>query len=120
MILYLKVSLSLARLLEDTNEFRTAVQGLRASISKTVQYREEKMRRSVDYQENALTGMCVSVDNRRIMEAEDKIMDNFRDWKDQVLRKEREREKRDKNLTPLDPDEADEEAYEIYKIENEM
>jgi hypothetical protein len=43
---------------------------LRSSISKVVEFREERVKRCLDSKENALASMCITVDNKRIGELE--------------------------------------------------
>ena len=45
MIMYCKFTIYLANLLEETGEFRNAVQVIRSAIGKVVEYREERMKR---------------------------------------------------------------------------
>jgi hypothetical protein len=48
MIMYSKFAIYLASLQEDLGEFRSAVQTLRAAIGKMVEYREERMKQTLD------------------------------------------------------------------------
>lgn len=53
MVFYNGVSLYLAGLLEESGDFRSAVQILRAASSKTVEWRENRLKRGVEASMNA-------------------------------------------------------------------
>jgi hypothetical protein len=109
MIMYSKFAIYLASLQEDLGEFRNSVQTLRAAIGKIVEYREERLKMSLDSKENVRTSMSITVDNKKIGDLETKIQAVYDAWEQMILRKERDRERREKEATPLEEDEGDEE-----------
>ena len=94
MIMYSKFAIYLASLQEDLGEFRSAVQTLRAAIGKVVEYREERMKQTLDSRENPKTSMSITIDNKRIGDLETKIQAVYETWEQMILRKERDRERR--------------------------
>jgi hypothetical protein len=68
--MYSKFSIYYANLLEEKGDLRTAVQTLRSSIQKCVEYREERMKSTLDSEAAVQTSMCVTVDNRKIGDLE--------------------------------------------------
>jgi hypothetical protein len=72
-IMYSKFSVYFANLLEEKGDLRNAVQTLRASIQKLVEYREERMKATLDSEDSVATSMCITVDNRKIGDLEEKI-----------------------------------------------
>ena len=80
MIMYCKFSIYAATLQEELGEFRNAVQTLRSSIGKVVEFREERLKQSLDSKENVKTSMSISVDNKKIGELEFKINQVFETW----------------------------------------
>lgn len=82
---------------------------MRAAINKVVEYREERMKSTVDLADSPNTTMTITVDNKKIGDLEEKIRLVTNTWKEAILRKERERARKEKEETPLDEDEGDEE-----------
>ena len=140
-MLYCKLSLYLCNLLEESGEYRSAIQTVRASVSKVVEAREERLRRCIDYTENVRTPMYITVDNGRVGETERRIQERFdieaAEWVSKllshekgaggpsvfsmaVMRRERDRERREAGKPPLEEDEVDEEEYEVYKCAEEL
>lgn len=95
MVMYSKFSIYLSNTLEETGEFRTAVQALRSAIGKVIEFREELLKQRLDAKDNVLTSMSITVDNKKIGELQQKMQTVFETWEGQILRKERERERRE-------------------------
>jgi hypothetical protein len=108
-IMYSKFSIYYANLLEETGDFRNAVQSLRATLGKIVEYREERLKATTDSDDSVKTSMSISVDNKKIGDLEEQIRKISDRWKELILRKERDRERREAEGDPLDDDEGDEE-----------
>lgn len=72
-IMYSKFTIYLSNLLEESGDFRNAVQALRAAISKVVEYREERLKECLDSTDNVNASMSITIDNKRIGELEQKI-----------------------------------------------
>lgn len=70
MVMFSKISIYLSNLLEESGEFRNAVQALRSSIGKVVEYREERLKATLDSKDNVRTSMTITVDNKKIGELE--------------------------------------------------
>ena len=115
MVMYCKFSIYLATLQEEVGEFRNAVQALRSALGKVVEFREERMKRTLDADapENASTAMSITIDNKKIGELEVKMETIYGAWEELILRKERDRVRREKQENPLDEDEGDEEQLEV-------
>jgi hypothetical protein len=113
MIMYSKFAIYLGSLQEELGEFRNAVQTLRAAIGKIVEYREERLKMSLDSKDNIRTSMSITVDNKKIGDLETKIQAVYEAWEQMILRKERDRERREKEALPLEEDEGDEEQEEV-------
>jgi len=111
MVMYCKFSIYLASLQEEVGEFRNAVQALRSALGKVVEYREERMKRTLDANaiDNASTAMSITIDNRKIGDLEMKMQTIYETWEELILRKERDRVRREKGEPLLDEDEGDEE-----------
>lgn len=122
MVMYCKFSVYLASLQEEIGEFRNAVQALRSALGKIVEYREERMKRTLDADasENATTAMSITIDNKRLGDLEQQMETVYRTWEELILRKERERERREKGEAPLDEDEGDEEQLEEKQCKLEL
>lgn len=73
MIMYSKFAIYLASLQEELGEFRNSVQTLRAALGKITEYREERLKQSLDSKENIRTSMSITVDNKKIGDLEAKI-----------------------------------------------
>jgi len=75
MVMYCKFSIYLASLQEEVGEFRNAVQSLRSALGKVVEFREERMKRTLDSDapENASTAMSITIDNKKIGDLELKM-----------------------------------------------
>ena len=119
-IMYTKFSIYYANLLEETGDFRNAVQSLRATIGKIVEYREERMKTTIDAEDSPTASMCITVDNKKIGELEEKIRKITETWKELILRKERDRERKEKEADALDENEGDEEQEEVKLCEEEL
>lgn len=119
-ILYSKFSVYYANLLEEKGDLRNAVQTLRSSIQKVVEYREERMKATLDSEASVCTSQCITVDNRKIGDLEQQIQKITNTWKELILRKERDLDRKKAEATPLDEDEGDEEQEEIRLIDEEM
>lgn len=74
-----------------------------------VEYREERLKQSLDSKDNVKTSMSITVDNKKIGDLEAKIQTVYETWEQLILRKERDRERREREEPPLDEDEGDEE-----------
>jgi hypothetical protein len=111
MVAYCKCSIYLANLQENVGEFRNGVQALRAALGKVVEFREERMKRSLDSgaEENATTAMSITIDNKKIGDLEQKMETIYQTWEELILRKERDRVRKENSEAPLDEDEGDEE-----------
>lgn len=127
MIMYSKFAIYLASLQEDLGEFRSAVQTLRAAIGKIVEYREERMKQTLDSKENPKSSMSITIDNKRIGDIETKIQAVYESWEQMILRKERDRERRILKEAgeevlgkALEEDEGDEEQNEVQKCIEEL
>ena len=107
--MYSKFSIYYANLLEETGDFRNAVQGLRATLGKLTEYREERLKACLDSGAAVTTAMSITVDNKKIADLEQKIRSVTDRWKDLVLRKERDRVRKEGEEEALDEDEGDEE-----------
>ena len=107
--MYTKFSIYYANLLEETGDFRNAVQSLRATLGKLTEYREERMKATLDSDASAGAAMSITVDNKRISELEVKARAVTNRWKELVLRKERDRVRKEAEEPALDEDEGDEE-----------
>jgi len=108
-VMYIKFSIYFSNLLEETGDFRNAVQSLRTAISKVVEYREERMKSTVDSADSPSTTMTITVDNKKIGDLEEKMLIVTKTWKESILRKERDRARKDNEQTALEEDEGDEE-----------
>jgi hypothetical protein len=95
--MYCKCSVLLSNNLEETGEFRTAVQTLRSALGKIVEYREERMKQSLDLgsKENPTTSMSITVDNKKIGDLELKMNTVYQKWEELILRKERDRARKE-------------------------
>lgn len=122
MVMYCKFSIYLASLQEEVGEFRNAVQALRSALGKVVEFREERMKRTLDSDapENASTAMSITIDNKKIGDLELKMETIYKTWEEIILRKERDRVRREKSETPLDEDEGDEEQLEVQQCLDEL
>ena len=120
MIMYTKFSIYYANLLEETGDFRNAVQSLRATLGKLIEYREDRMKATIDNGASENTAMSITVDNKRISELEVKIRSVTGRWKELVMRKERDRVRKEKEETALDEDEGDEEQLEVRTCDEEL
>jgi hypothetical protein len=122
MVMYCKFSVYLANLQEEVGEFRNAVQALRSALGKVVEFREERMKRTLDADapENASTAMSITIDNKKIGELEQKMETIYGAWEELILRKERDRVRREKADVPLDEDEGDEEQLEVKQAKEEL
>ena len=107
--MYCKVTIYFSNLLEDLGDFRNAVQALRSSIQKVVEYREDRLKSGVDSSVTAQTSMSITIDNKKIGELESKIDQVYSTWEGLILRKERDAERKEAELEPLDQAEGDEE-----------
>lgn len=56
------------------------MQTLRAAIGKITEYREERLKQSLDSKENIRTTMSITVDNMRIGDIEAKIQAVYEAW----------------------------------------
>ena len=101
-ILFAKFSVYYANLLEEKGDLRMAVQTLRSSIQKVVEYREERMKTTLDSEDSVTTSMCISVDNRKIGDLEHQIQKISATWRELVLRKERDLERKRLEQPALD------------------
>lgn len=119
-ILYNKFSIYYANLLEDKGDFRSAVQVIRQSIQKLIEYREEKLKASLDQGDSVTTSMCITVDNRKIGEIELQIFKITGTWRELILRKERDLERKQNENAALDDLEGDEEQVEVRQMELEL
>lgn len=119
-IMYIKFSIYFANLLEETGDFRNAVQSLRTAISKVLEYREERMKATVDQADSPSTSMSITVDNKKIGDLEEKIRIVTNTWKESILRKERDRARKEKEQTPVEEDEGDEEQFEMRSMIEEL
>lgn len=108
-IMFSKFTVYFANLLEEKGDLRHAVQTLRSSLQKVVEYREERMKATLDSEDSVVTSQCITVDNRKIGELEEKIQKITETWKELILRKERDLERKKAELPAIDDDEADEE-----------
>ena len=122
MVMYSKCAIYLATLQEDVGEFRNAVQALRAALAKIVEYREERLKQSLDADapDNATTAMSITVDNKKIGDLEIKMRTVYEAWEELILRKERDRVRREQEETPLDDAEGDEEQLEVKLCKEEL
>ena len=101
-ILYSKFSIYYANLLEDKGDYRSAVQVIRQSISKLIEYREEKLKSTLDSSESVTTSMCITVDNRKIGDIESQIAKITETWRELILRKERDLKRKSLEKPALD------------------
>jgi len=101
MVMYCKFSIYLASLQEEVGEFRNAVQALRSALGKVVEFREERMKRTLDAdaKDNATTAMSITIDNKKIGDLEAKMQTIYETWEELILRKERDRVRREKGET---------------------
>lgn len=122
MVMYCKFSIYLASLQEEVGEFRNAVQALRSALGKVTEYREERMKMTLDADaaDNATTAMSITVDNKKIGDLEHKVQTIYHTWEEMILRKERDRVRREKEETALEEDEGDEEQLEVKKCVEEL
>lgn len=119
-IMYSKFSVYYANLLEEKGDLRNAVQTLRASIQKVIEYREERMKATLDSEDSVATSMCITVDNRKIGDLEEKIAKITGNWRELILRKERDLERKRVEMPALDEEEGDEEQEEIRLVDGEL
>lgn len=89
-------------------------------MGKITEYREERLKQSLDSKENIRTSMSITVDNKKIGDLESKIHAVYEAWEQMILRKERDRQRREQELPPLDEDEGDEEQLEVQKCIDEL
>jgi len=120
MIFYSKVTIRFCQLLEESGDFRTAVQSLRSAVGKVVEYREERLKKTPDFKACPATSLCLTVDNKKILDLENKMDIVFSTWEGLILRKERDRERREKEEGELEEDEGDEEQHEVAKCIEEL
>jgi len=113
MVMYSKFAIYLANFQEELGEFRNAVQTLRSAIGKMTEYREERLKQSLDSKENIRTSMTITVDNKKIGDIEAKIQAVHEVWEQMILRKERDRVRREAEDPALEEDEGDEEQLEV-------
>lgn len=119
-VFYSKFSVYYANLLEESGDFRNAVQSLRTALGKVVEYREARIKATIDTADSPSTSMTITTDNKKIAELEEKIRLVTNTWKESILRKERDRARRDKEELPLDEDEGDEEQTEVRHMIEEI
>ena len=119
-IMYTKFSIYYANLLEETGDFRNAVQSLRATLGKVVEYREERLKACLDSGSSVTTSMSITVDNKKISDLEVKIRSVTERWKELILRKERDRVRKEADQAALDEDEGDEEQAEVRACIEEL
>lgn len=118
--MYSKFSIYFSNLLEESGDFRNAVQSLRTAISKIVEYREERMKATSDTADSPNTTMTITVDNKKIGDLEEKIRIVTNTWKESILRKERDRVRKDNEEIQLAEDEGDEEQLEVRMMVEEL
>ena len=94
--MYTKFSIYYSNLLEETGDFRNAVQSLRTAISKVVEYREDRMKSTLDSADSPNTTMTITVDNKKIGDLEEKIRIVTNTWKEAILLKERDRARKER------------------------
>ena len=119
-IMYSKFSVYYANLLEETGDFRAAVQSLRATLGKLTEYREERMKACIDSGASETCSMSITTDNKKISDLEVKIRSVTNRWKELVLRKERDRVRKEGEKPALDEDEGDEEQIEVRACLEEL
>ena len=119
-ILYSKFSIYYANLLEETGDFRSAVQGLRGALGKLVEWRENRLKSTLDSQDALNASMSITIDNKKVGELENKISKVTEAWRELILRKERDRERREGEKDALDEDEGDEEQEEERLVAEEL
>ena len=119
-IMYGKLSIYYANLLEDSGDFKQGVEGLREAIKKIISYREDRMKHTLDSQDSVTCSMGITIDNKKIGDMELKIRNLSDKWKELICRKERDRERRDAEMDPLSEDEGDEEQNEVRLCETEI
>jgi hypothetical protein len=119
-IFFSKFTIYYANLLEETGDFRAAVQALRSAVAKLVEWREERLGSTIDSYDAVKTSMSITVDNKKVGDLEAKIQAKTEKWKELILRKERDRERREAEKDPLDEDEGDEEQEEERLIAAEL
>ena len=120
MIMYCKFSVYLACIQEELGEFRNAVQTLRSALGKITEYREERLKQSLDSRENIRTSMSITIDNKKIGDLEQKINAVYEVWEQMILRKERDRERREGDIEALEEYEGDEEQLEVQRCIEEL
>lgn len=119
-IMYGKLTVYFANLLEDSGDFKSGVEGLRVAIKKIISYREDRMKHTLDSQDSATCSMGITIDNKKICDMELKIRNLSEKWKELICRKERDRERRDAEIDALSEDEGDEEQNEVRLCEKEL
>ncbi len=71
LVFYNSLSLYLGNLFEESSDFRNAVQIIRAAIGKTIEWRENRLKRGIDASMNAKAPQYVTVNNAKIGRAQD-------------------------------------------------
>ncbi len=120
--MFCKVSVYLGSLQEEVGEFRNAVQTLRSVLQKVIEFREERMKQSLDSDsvDNAATSMSITIDNKKICGLELKMQTIYNTWEEMILRKERDRVRKEQGEEALHEDEGDEEQLEFKKYVEEL
>lgn len=78
------------------------------------------MKVTLDSEDSVSTSMCITVDNRKIGDLEEKIAKITGTWKELILRKERDLDRKRSENPALDEDEGDEEQEESRLVEEEL
>ena len=115
-LLYAEISLDTGEYCEKLNDYRTAIQVLRASASKIIEWRENTMKIGVNGKENWISPMYITCNNHYIDDIEKKLQKSIEDWTDTVLKEERQRKRKAEHKVLLEPDEADDEFFDIKGI----
>ena len=85
-----------------------------------VEYREERLKQTLDSSDSVTTSMCITVDNRKIGDLEAQIAKITETWRELILRKERDLERKQHEKSALDEQEGDEEQEEVRDMELEL
>jgi len=115
-LLFAEISLETGLIYEHLQDYRTAVQVLRSSMSRVVEWRENAMKVSADGSENWISPMYITTNNYFIEDIEKKIHKAVEDWTDAVLREERQKQRKSEHKALLEQDEADHEFYDIKEL----
>lgn len=111
-----KMSLQLAKMLEEAAEFKESCQILRNCYQKIVDYRDEKILLRIESKNELLLPFCITCSNPKISNMLSKIGDKYFTWKMNLERKIRRVKRTKMRKHEFAPEEEDEEEDEVFRF----